>query len=127
MTIQQRGLIAFYALVALAALVATWSQNMAYMGDGVVAAFQTFAAETRVNPASRSITVDIGFFVLAASAFMVIEARRLGVRFVWLYIVGGLLIAISFTFPLFMIARELRPSGHRQLTRMDCPWAPPIR
>ena len=51
MTIQQRGLIAFYALVALAVLVATWSQNMAYMGDGVV----------------------------AASAFMVIEAQRLGV------------------------------------------------
>ena len=98
MTMQQRGLIAFYTLVALAALVATWSQNMAYMGDGVV----------------------------AASAFMVIEARWLGVRFVWLYILGGLLIAISFTFPLFMIARELRPSGHRQLTRMDSPWAPPI-
>ena len=39
---------------------------------------------------------------------MVIEARRLGVRFVWLYIVFGFLIAISVTFPLFMAARELR-------------------
>lgn len=104
----QRMLIAFYAVVALAALFATWSQNIAYMGDGPLGAFATFAAETRVNPASRSITVDIGLFLLAAAAFMVIEARRLGVRFVWLYILFGFLIAISVTFPLFMIARELR-------------------
>ena len=82
----QRLLIAFYALLSLAALIATWSQNLAYTGGGMLGAFQAFVQETRVNPASRSITVDIGFFLLAASAFMVIEARRLGVRFVWLYI-----------------------------------------
>jgi hypothetical protein len=39
---------------------------------------------------------------------MVIEARKHGIRFVWLYIVGGAGIAISVTFPLFLIARELR-------------------
>lgn len=39
---------------------------------------------------------------------MVIEARKHGVRFVWAYIVGGALIAISVTFPLFLLARELR-------------------
>ena len=39
---------------------------------------------------------------------MVIEARKHGVRFVWAYILGGLAIAISVTFPLFLIAREVR-------------------
>jgi hypothetical protein len=39
---------------------------------------------------------------------MVIEARKHGVKFVWLYIAGGFAIAISVTFPLFLIARELR-------------------
>ena len=39
---------------------------------------------------------------------MVIEARKHGVKFVWAYIVGGGLIAISVTFPLFLIAREVR-------------------
>ena len=39
---------------------------------------------------------------------MVIEARRLGVKYVWAYIIGGFLIAISVTFPLFLLARELR-------------------
>ena len=96
---QRRILIGFYVLVSVAALFATWSQNLAYTGGGMLSAFQTFVQETRINPASRSIAVDIGFFLLAASAFMVIEARRLGVRFVWLYIVFGFLIAISVTFP----------------------------
>ncbi len=116
----QRLLIGFYALVSLAALMATWSQNLAYTGGGPVSAFQLFVQETRVNPASRSITVDIAFFLLAASAFMVIEARRLGVRLVWLYILFGFLIAISVTFPLFMIARELRLGP---AAKPDTPWS----
>ena len=110
MTVQQRGLVAFYAAIAVAALFATWSQNLAYFGGEGAAgsALLTFLQETKVNPASRSITVDIAFFLLAAAAFMIVEARRLGVRFVWLYILFGFLVAISVTFPLFMIARELR-------------------
>jgi len=39
---------------------------------------------------------------------MVAEARRLGIRFVWIYVVLGLLIAISVTAPLFLVARERR-------------------
>lgn len=110
MSPQRRLLIGFYALVAVAALYATWSQNLQLMtpGMGPLDPYTVFVEQTRVNPASRSITVDIGFFLLAAAAFMVIEARRLGVRFVWLYILLGLLVAISVTFPLFLIARELR-------------------
>ena len=45
-------------------------------------------------------------FFLAAAIFMVIEARKHDFPFVWAYIVGGMLIAISVTFPLFLIARE---------------------
>lgn len=111
MTQQQRWLIGFYALIAVVALVATWSQNLAYFGgEGALAGGPglVFLQDTRVNPASRSITVDLGLLLLAAVAFMIIEARRLGVRFVWAYILLGFLIAISVTFPLFMIARELR-------------------
>jgi hypothetical protein len=47
-------------------------------------------------------------FALAAVILMVIEARKHGVKFVWLYVAGGFAIAISVAFPLFLIARELR-------------------
>jgi uncharacterized protein DUF2834 len=107
MSRSQQVLCAFYALVSIAALVATWSQNLSYAAPNPLATLSAFIEGTRVNPASRSITVDIGFFLLAASAFMVIEARRLSVPFVWAYIIFGFLIAISVTFPLFMITREI--------------------
>src|ERR1700682_34405 len=99
-----------YAAIAIAALIATWSQNLAYFGNptDVVSAFAVFLRETKVTPASRSITVDILLFFLAAAILMVIEARKHGIKFVWVYIAGGVLIAISVTFPLFLLARELR-------------------
>jgi hypothetical protein len=104
----QQALCVFYALVSVAALIATWSQNLSYTAPDFLALLSAFIEGAKANPASRSITVDIGFFLLAASAFMVIEARRLGVRFVWVYIILGFLVAISVTFPFFMIAREMR-------------------
>lgn len=110
MTANQKLLCVFYAIVAALALYATWSQNIQLMtpGMGPFDPYAVFLEQMKVNPASRSIAVDIGFFLLAAAAFMVIEARRLGIRLVWLYIVLGFLIAISVTFPVFMIAREMR-------------------
>ena len=102
-----------YAAIAVLAFVGTWSQNAAYVhpGDGLAGfalATARFWPDTLRTPAGVSITVDIGLFFLAAAIWMVLEARRLGIRFVWLYVVGGFLIAISVTFPLFLIARERR-------------------
>jgi hypothetical protein len=96
-----------YAVIAVAALIATWSQNIAYLDRG--GQFLTaFWEDTKVNPASRSVAVDLGLFLLAAAILMVIEARRHDVKFVWVYILGGFVTAISVTFPLFLLARELR-------------------
>jgi hypothetical protein len=105
-----------YAVIAAAALIATWSQNAAYF-DNPGGFLVEFLNDSKVTPAGRSLTVDIVLFFLAAAILMVIEARKHGVRFVWLYIVGGLLIAISVTFPLFLIARELR-IGRTETTRL---------
>jgi inner membrane protein involved in colicin E2 resistance len=109
-------LCAVYGVIAIAALIATWSQNVAYFDDpgGFLL---DFFNDSKVTPASRSLTVDILLFGLAAMILMVVEARKHGVRFVWAYIVGGLAIAISVTFPLFLIARELRV-GRTEATRL---------
>jgi len=112
MTTSRRILCTCYAVIALAALVATWSQNIEYLNSGsLLSLLPRFFGDTRVNPASQSITVDILLFFLAAAIFMVIEARKLGIRYVWAYIFGGMLLAISVTFPLFLIARERRLAG----------------
>jgi hypothetical protein len=100
-------LCAVYGVIAVAALVGTWSQNLTYF-DKPARFLLNFLNDAKVTPASRSLTVDIVLFFLAAMILMVIEARKHGVKFVWLYIAGGFAIAISVTFPLFLIARELR-------------------
>jgi Protein of unknown function DUF2834 len=107
-------LCAAYAAIAVLALIGTWSQNVAYFRPeegplrGFVMATARFWPATLATPASTSITVDLALFFLAAAVLMVIEARRLAIRWVWLYILLGLLVAISVTFPLFLIARERR-------------------
>jgi Terpene cyclase DEP1 len=97
-----------YGAIAAAALISTWSQNIAYLHAGIARYFADFLAGVKATPASRTIACDIVFFFLAAGVFMVIEARKRGIRFVWAYIVAGILIDISVAFPLFLIARELK-------------------
>jgi hypothetical protein len=104
-------LCAVYVGLALLALVSTWRQNIAFIADtggGFVEGFTAFWLALFVNRATTSITIDIFLFGAAAVIWMVLEARRLAVRGVWLYVVFGLLIAISVTFPLFLAARERR-------------------
>lgn len=110
MVIPRSRLAFFYGVLAFLALLATWHQNLHYFGGGAApgSAFATFWKETFANPAAASITLDLFLLVVAVSIWMVLEARRLGMPYVWLYIVVGALIAISVTFPLFMLMRERR-------------------
>jgi hypothetical protein len=70
-------LCAVYAVIAIAALVATWSQNAAYF-DRPASFLAAFLNDSKITPASRSLTVDILLCFLAAAVLMVIEARRWG-------------------------------------------------
>lgn len=100
-----------FGVIALVALVATWKQNLHYFagdGAGPAGGLIAFLKDTFATPASASITLDLGLFTLAVVVWMVLEARRLGIPFVWVYVVLGFSIAISVSFPLFLIARERR-------------------
>ncbi len=113
MTRARQWLCVVYALVALFALVGTWSQNLHYM-NGLAG----FLVDAKANPAARSVTVDIFLVAVSASLFMVTEARRLGMRFVWAYVFFGITVAISVTFPLFLIAREFTLAGKDDASRL---------
>jgi NO-binding membrane sensor protein with MHYT domain len=106
MTMSRKVLCVVYAVIAIAALVATWSHNLVHITGG--GSFLNFWEDTKVNAASRSITVDIVLLTVALAILMVIEARKHNVKYVWAYILAGFLIAISVAFPLFLLARELR-------------------
>ncbi|HYJ50707.1 MAG TPA: DUF2834 domain-containing protein [Microbacterium sp.] len=96
-----------YLALAVAGLIGTWwfnalaiVQMVDYLGDLVTS-----------GPAVSSITVDLLVVAIAGSVFTLVEARRLGMRFGWLYVAGSALTAFAFTFSLFLAMRQ------RQLTR----------
>jgi hypothetical protein len=107
MTISRRVLCVVYALVGLVALAGTWGNNVEYLHHGIVGANVHFWQETLVNPASRSITVDILCLALAAIVWMLLEAHRLSMRGVWLWVLFGVFVAMGAAFPWFMVHREL--------------------
>ncbi|BCP13407.1 DUF2834 domain-containing protein [Mycobacterium paraintracellulare] len=96
-----------YGAIAVAALIATWSQTITCV-HSPTDCFVNFWRDTKTTAASRNITADALMLALSAVILMVIEARKYNLRFVWLYIVGSFFIAVSVMFPLFLIARELR-------------------
>lgn len=106
MNVSRKVLCAAYALIAALALIGTWGNNIAYLGGSFVDANLRFWADTLASPASRSITADLFFLLLAVLVWMVLEARRLRMRGVWLYLIFGTFIAISVTVPIFLINRE---------------------
>lgn len=98
----------FYGLVAVGAFFATWSQNLAFFALPDNGGLPGFIRMAYANPAAASISNDILFMCFAAFTFMVVEARRLGMRHVWLYLVLSCCIAVSVMFPLFLLARQRR-------------------
>ena len=52
------------------------------------------------------LSLDILIVAITGSAFMIFEARKLGMKRVWLYILLSGVTALAFTFPLFLAMRE---------------------
>ena len=97
-----------YLALAVAALIFAFGNTVAYLlseGNGGITGF--FAAGY-VNYATSSLTNDLLIVAVAAVVLMVAEARRLKVRYAWVYVAASFLIAISVSFPLFLIARQLK-------------------
>lgn len=95
-----------YALIAAVSLVATWSNNLAFLAQPEHWSVASWVRALYVNPAAASFVNDLFGLGIAATIFMVVEARRLGVRHIWIYLLISPTLAISVAFPLFLIARQ---------------------
>lgn len=91
-------------VLAIVGLVGTWTFNALsivqmrnFIGDWVGS-----------GPAVSSLTVDLLVVAVAGCILIVVESRRLGMRWAWLYIVLSGITAFAFTFPLFLAMRERR-------------------
>ena len=97
------GVFWLYLVVAAVGLVGTAWFNIRSV---VAPTGDTFFAAWFANPAVSSLSIDLLIVAAAASIFIIIEGRRLGIRWYWVYVVASFITAIAFTFPLFLAVRE---------------------
>lgn len=93
-----------YLGLALAGLVGTWWFNLL----AIIQVRDVLHDLAVAGPAAGSLAVDLLVVAVAGSVFVIVEARRLGMRFGWLYVVGAAVTAFAFTFPLFLAMRQRR-------------------
>jgi hypothetical protein len=108
MSSKDKWIISVYVLIAAIALPATWIHNIAFMNLPDNGGVSGFIAGGYANPAAASLTNDLGLIAMAAVVFMIVEGRRVGVRFIPAYVILSFLVAVSVTFPLFLAVRHWR-------------------
>lgn len=107
-----------YAALAVIALVATWWNNIGFFTTESTS-FIDFFRSGYANYGSSSLTNDLLLFGLAGFVFMVVEARRIGVPKVWIYVALSFLVAVSVAFPLFLIRRQVVLAEQRAAAGVD--------
>ena len=98
---------AFWVYLAVAAigLVGTAWFNIQSV---VTPSGESFFAAWFANPSVSSLSWDLLATASAASIFIILEGRRLGIRWYWAYVLFSFVTAVAFTFPLFLAVRERR-------------------
>jgi hypothetical protein len=98
-----------WALIAIIGLVGTWYFNAV----SIMAARDFIGDWLGSGPAVSSLAVDLLVTAVAGSILIVVESRRLGMRFGWIYIILSAVVAFAFAFPLFLAMRERRLAAGR--------------
>lgn len=97
----------FYAALAIAGAMVPWYFNIRFMVEsGELITLHGLLIGGFVTSLTSSLTSDFLIGGTAVLVWMVVEARRLGMRHWWLYLVATFLIAFAFACPLFLLMRE---------------------
>ena len=103
MTSQRKTRTIYFFVLALIGLVSAW-----WLNGVAVARGQDYLQAWFSTEVDWVLSTDLLIVALAAAAFMVLEAKRLGMKRVWLYLVLAGITAMAFVFPLFLAMRELK-------------------
>ena len=99
-----RGRFWFFLIVSIVGLVTAWVFNGIAVVQGATGSDYLEAWFT--TSLDWVLSLDLLVVAVAGSAFILIEGRRLGMRYLWAYILGSGVTAFAFTFPLFLAMRE---------------------
>jgi hypothetical protein len=97
-----------YLTLSLTGLVTAWIFNgLAVMNN------QNYGTAWTATAVDLVLTYDLGIVAVAGVIFMFVEAKRIGMKRVWVLVLLSGITAMAFVFPLFLALRErhLEKSG----------------
>jgi hypothetical protein len=95
----------FYLVCCVLGLILPWSQFVPWLLEhGLDLAL--FFRELFANRISAFFAIDVIVSAIVLIWFIQSEGKRLQVRFLWLPVIGTLIVGVSFGFPLFLFLRE---------------------
>lgn len=104
-----------YLVLAIAGLCYTWYYNLQFYQQSADPSIAHFIAQTTTTLAAKSLAADLTIVVLVFFAWMIPESIKLQIKYWWILIPLTFLIAIAFTFPLFLYIREKRLAQLQQI------------
>lgn len=108
---RHRKLAILYGLFCLPGAIVPWYFNLQHsFAKGSLLTPMELIAGGFVTPLSSSLSSDFLIGTTPVLIWMVVEARRLGMRRWWAYVVLTFLIAFAFACPMFLMMRELKLS-----------------
>ena len=111
LTSTDKALCAVYGVLGLIGLVGT---QVVLFGGYVSSDDGSFVDQLVANGVATFMLIDLLVVAVIALVFMIAEGRRLGMRFLWVYVVLTFAVAISVSLPLFLIARQVHLAKERQ-------------
>lgn len=96
-----------YLLLAIVGICYTWYYNIQYFKTAVDPSFTHFFAEAKSTFAGKSLSADLLVVVLTFFAFYIPDAIKLKIKYWWIFIPLTFIIAIAFTFPLYLYIRTI--------------------
>jgi len=110
LTSTDKALCAAYGVLGVIGLVGT---QVVLFGGYVSADHGSLVDQLVANGAAIFMLIDLLAVAFVALVFMVAEGRRLGMRYLWVYVVLTFLVAISVSLPLFLIVRQVHLAKER--------------
>lgn len=97
-----------YLLLALIGFVTTWYFNIQFYLTAEDTSIGNFIAQTNLSFPAKSISADISVVAITFLVWMIYESRKLKIKHWWIIIPLTFLVAIAFSFPLFLWMRANR-------------------
>jgi hypothetical protein len=95
-----------FLVLSVLGIVYTWYYNIQYFQTVENPSMTSFFNDAQANFAGKSFGADLTVVVLTFFAFMIPESLRLKVKYWWVLLPLTFLVAVAFTFPLFLYLRE---------------------